>query len=163
MFLFFALYHSMLSGSFNDTEIWRGIFVVLNFGSGIFFGFWFLPPFDHPCHLKPGLPPPPPQDKLFATKAVNYLQSQNSSWLGSSFTCLCEYTLPRMFPSQTSNPLSAKMYPRLFVGPLRTQLVLSIVRPCWRNTTGLEEVSLLVFRPYGILWRLRMKPSWVVT
>ena len=23
-----------------------------------FFGFWFLPPFDHPCHLKSGSTPP---------------------------------------------------------------------------------------------------------
>ena len=38
-----------------------------------------------------------------------YLQSQNSSSLGSSLTCFCEYLLPRMFPSHTSKPLSAKM------------------------------------------------------
>ena len=23
-----------------------------------FFGFWFFPPFNHPCHLKSGIPPP---------------------------------------------------------------------------------------------------------
>ena len=26
-----------------------------------FFGFLYLPPFDHPCLLKSGVPPPPPQ------------------------------------------------------------------------------------------------------
>ena len=30
-----------------------------NFSSREFFGFWFLPPFDHPSHLKIGYPPPP--------------------------------------------------------------------------------------------------------
>ena len=27
--------------------------------SGDFLGFWFLPPFDHPRHLKSGVPQPP--------------------------------------------------------------------------------------------------------
>ena len=31
----------------------------LNFGPGIF-SFLFLSPFDHPCHLKSGVPVPPP-------------------------------------------------------------------------------------------------------
>ena len=44
----------------------HGIFWGLNFSQGIFlgfvwslrdfFGFWFLPPFDHPCHSKFGVP-----------------------------------------------------------------------------------------------------------
>ena len=29
-----------------------GFFGGLILGPGIFFWFWFLPPFDHPCHLK---------------------------------------------------------------------------------------------------------------
>ena len=54
------------SGNFYGSEIRHGIFGGLNFGPGIFwrfvwdpsdfFGFWFLPPFDHPCHLKSGVP-----------------------------------------------------------------------------------------------------------
>ena len=52
----------MLSGNFCGSESRHWIFGGLNFGPGIFwgfvwspkdfFGFWFLPPFDHPCHLK---------------------------------------------------------------------------------------------------------------
>ena len=52
----------MLSGNFYGLEIWHGIFWGLNFGPGIFLGFvWgpgifggfsFLPPFNHPFHLK---------------------------------------------------------------------------------------------------------------
>ena len=38
------------------SEIWHEIFGGLNFGPGIFFGFWFLPPFNHPSHLKSGVP-----------------------------------------------------------------------------------------------------------
>ena len=49
----------------------HGIFWGLHFGPGIFwgrfvwgprdfFGFWFLPSFDHPCHLKSGVPTRPP-------------------------------------------------------------------------------------------------------
>ena len=32
----------------------------VKFRSNAFFGFWFLAPFDHPCHLKSGVSPPPP-------------------------------------------------------------------------------------------------------
>ena len=39
MFVFFVLYHFMLSGNFYGLEIQLGIFLVLNFGSGIFLGF----------------------------------------------------------------------------------------------------------------------------
>ena len=46
---------------------------MLNFGPGIFSGFvgsprnifgFVLPPFDHPSHLKSGVPPPPAWDSL---------------------------------------------------------------------------------------------------
>ena len=63
-------------GNFYGSEIRLGICLVLNFGPGIFLGFWvfwaligsprdifrvwFLPPFDHPCHLKSVVPPPLP-------------------------------------------------------------------------------------------------------
>ena len=56
----------MLSGNFYGSEIRHGISLVLIFVSGIFlgfvgspgdfFGFWFLPSFDHPCHLKSEVP-----------------------------------------------------------------------------------------------------------
>ena len=39
MFVFFVLYHFMLSGNFYGLEIQLRIFLVLNFGSGIFLGF----------------------------------------------------------------------------------------------------------------------------
>ena len=39
MFLFFVLYRLMLSGIFYGLEIQHGIFMVLNFGRGIFWGF----------------------------------------------------------------------------------------------------------------------------
>ena len=35
---FFVLYHLMLSGIFCGSEIWHRIFLVLNFGPGIFWG-----------------------------------------------------------------------------------------------------------------------------
>ena len=58
------------SGNFYGSEIRHGIFWGLNFGPGIFWvlfkahardflGFLFLPPFNHPCHLKSGVPAPP--------------------------------------------------------------------------------------------------------
>ena len=55
--------------NFYGSEIRHGIFggVKINVSPGIFlsfvwsprdfFGFWFLPPFDHHCHLKSGVPP----------------------------------------------------------------------------------------------------------
>ncbi len=55
-------------GALLQGVIWQGIFLVVNFGSGIwgnvgrlrdFFGSWVLPPFHHPPHLKTGDPPPP--------------------------------------------------------------------------------------------------------
>ena len=39
MFLFFVLYRLMLSGIFYRLEIQHGIFMVINFGPGIFGGF----------------------------------------------------------------------------------------------------------------------------
>ena len=39
MFLFFMLYHLMISGNFYGLEIRHGIFLVLNFVGGIFLGF----------------------------------------------------------------------------------------------------------------------------
>ena len=39
MFLFFMLYHLMISGNFYGLEIRHGIFLVLNFVEGIFLGF----------------------------------------------------------------------------------------------------------------------------
>ena len=58
------------SGNFYGSEIRHGIFWGLNIGPGIFWvlfkahardflGFLFLPPFNHPCHLKSGVPAPP--------------------------------------------------------------------------------------------------------
>ena len=42
------------------SEIWHGIvFESINFRLWDFFGIFFLPPFDHPCHLKSQYPPPP--------------------------------------------------------------------------------------------------------
>ena len=64
------LYHLFLSGNFYGPKIRHGIFRALNFVPGIFGGFiwsprdfWgcsFLPPLEHPCHLKSGIPHPPP-------------------------------------------------------------------------------------------------------
>ena len=39
MFLFFMLYHLMISGNFYGLEIRHGSFLVLNFVGGIFLGF----------------------------------------------------------------------------------------------------------------------------
>ena len=39
MFLFFVIYHLMLSGNFYGSEIRHESFLVLNFGPGIIFGF----------------------------------------------------------------------------------------------------------------------------
>ena len=68
IFLFFVLYHFMLSGNFYcGSEIRNGIFWGINFGPVMFlfffwsprdfFGFGFCPPCDYPCHLKSGVPP----------------------------------------------------------------------------------------------------------
>ena len=58
IFIFFVLYHFMLPGNFYYvSEIRHGIFWGINVWSSDFFGFWFLPPFDHHCHLKSGVPP----------------------------------------------------------------------------------------------------------
>ena len=42
---------------FKGLEIRLVIFWELNFGPGIFWGFDFLPSFNHPLHLKSGEPP----------------------------------------------------------------------------------------------------------
>ena len=58
--LFFMLYHLMLSGKFYGWENQHGISLRVNFWSRDFCGFWFLPPFDHPHHLKSRVPLPLP-------------------------------------------------------------------------------------------------------
>ena len=69
-YLFLVLYHLMLSGNFYGSKTRHGIFWGLNYGPCIFFFFFFLKPkgfcwvlifapFDHPCHLKSGVRPPP--------------------------------------------------------------------------------------------------------
>ena len=55
--------------NFYGLEVRHWIFWGLYFGARMFlgcvwspmdfFGFWFLPPFDHPCHLTSGVPPSP--------------------------------------------------------------------------------------------------------
>lgn len=42
------------------AQRWHGIFWGLIFGPGIFLGFDFFLPFDHPHQLKSGVPPPTP-------------------------------------------------------------------------------------------------------
>ena len=37
---------------FTALKFSMGFLGGLNFGPGIFLGYWFLPPFNHPCHLK---------------------------------------------------------------------------------------------------------------
>lgn len=92
-----------------------------------------------------------------------YLQSQNALSAGVYFTCFREYVLPRMLPSQTSNPWSASMYPNESSSHSVTQLVASASNPCCRNTTGLDPFVFTPFFPCGILCTPRMKPSSVVT
>ena len=48
----------MLFKIFKAKKFGMGFFRV-NFWHGDFLGFWFLPPFDHPRHLKSGASPPP--------------------------------------------------------------------------------------------------------
>ena len=45
------------SGLFYGLEILHGIFWGVKFWARDFFWFLYLPPFDHPCHLKSGVPP----------------------------------------------------------------------------------------------------------
>ena len=75
MFLFFVLYHFMLSGNFFGSEIRHGILWGLNFGPGIFFGVLFeaqeiflsvdfCPHSNIPVNPEyPPPPPPPPGDQ----------------------------------------------------------------------------------------------------
>ena len=55
LFLFLLLYHLKFLWLGNSAWIFLG-FVA---GPRDFSGFWFLPPFNHPCHLKSGVLPPP--------------------------------------------------------------------------------------------------------
>ena len=57
-----VLYHLMLFKIFKARKFGMGFIFGVNFWRGEFLRFWFLPPFDHPRHLKCGaspLPPPP--------------------------------------------------------------------------------------------------------
>ena len=80
----------MLSGNFCGSESRHCIFGGLNFGPGIFggfvwspkdfFRFWFLPPFDNPCHLKS---PSPQGDRM----SERMFQAILQSLVSASFDC----------------------------------------------------------------------------
>ena len=76
----FVLYHLMLSGKFlwfgNSVSDFWGI----KFWCRDFFGFWFLPPFDHPCHLKSGGFPPPPGSISGSISFISCMNFYGSSW-----------------------------------------------------------------------------------
>ena len=59
VFLFFVLYQFC---KFWKFLVWlgnsAGDLLGVKFWSRDFLGLRFLPPFDHPCHLKSGVPPP---------------------------------------------------------------------------------------------------------
>ena len=90
------LYHliwwdMMLSGNFYGSQIRHWIFWGLNFGTGIFFGFvwsprdfwgfWFLPPFDHSRHLKSGVSPPHPLGKQLPSRLnIDDMLNGSQAW-----------------------------------------------------------------------------------
>ena len=57
-FLFCCIRLSVTEILWLGNSAWE--FLRVKFRSNAFFGFWFLAPFDHPCHLKSGISPPPP-------------------------------------------------------------------------------------------------------
>ena len=63
---------------------WKDFFGFEIFDLGIFggFGFWFLPPFDHPCHLKSGLPPAPSHPLVFCYQSEEILRAAPTQLLG---------------------------------------------------------------------------------
>ena len=60
MFLFFVLYHLMLSGNFYGSEIRHGMFLGLNIGPGVSLGFDFCPHSIIPVTWNLKYPPPFP-------------------------------------------------------------------------------------------------------
>ena len=81
-YLFLVLYYLMLSGNFYGSKTRHGIFWGLNYGPCIFFFFFLKPkgfcwvlifaPFDHPCHLKSGVRPPPPPRADTPDRSLRY-------------------------------------------------------------------------------------------
>ena len=57
MFLFLCDIISSFLETFMARKVGMEIFFGVKFWFRNIFGFWFLPPFDHPCHLKSEVPP----------------------------------------------------------------------------------------------------------
>lgn len=53
--------------------------------------------------------------------STEYLNCQNSFWQVLRVLCFADQVFPRLFPSQTSQPASARMKPRLLLGRLAIQ------------------------------------------
>ena len=56
------------------------IFWGINEGPRDFFGFWFLPQFNHPRHLESGVPPPPPSGCNVDTIYITIHQASHSGY-----------------------------------------------------------------------------------
>ena len=70
-----------ISSDRDDGRIFWGLkFSIWGFFGG--FGFWFLPPFDHPCHLKSGLPPAPTHPLVFCYQSEEILRVAPTQLLG---------------------------------------------------------------------------------
>ena len=53
----FSLWLGNSAWDFLGDKFWSSDFFFFFEAQGIFLGFGFCPPFDHPCHLKSGVPP----------------------------------------------------------------------------------------------------------
>ena len=85
MFLFVVLYNLCFLEIFNGSEILRGIFLVLNFGPGIFLGLMTFAPIRSSLSLEiwriRSTPPPP---ALFTPQnASNFFYNRRQNELGN--------------------------------------------------------------------------------
>ena len=70
-------------GFFGGVSFWSRDFLgVLLEPLGIFFGFWFLPPFDHPHYLNSGVCPPGKKPRVTSIKLARFS-------FKLPFICLC--------------------------------------------------------------------------
>ena len=79
-FLFFMFYHFKAFWRFLWLGNWAWNFWGVKFWSRNFWGFWFLPPFNHPCHLKSRAPTSSPLGIALGTPFKHLVHTTTFYW-----------------------------------------------------------------------------------
>jgi len=83
-----SLEHLFLPQSASDLIFWSRDFLGFARSPRDFFGSWLLAPFDHPCHLKSRVPPPPPGIRSHMRRFIIRIYRRRTFFKSLVFCCM---------------------------------------------------------------------------